>query len=86
MHARAPLGEEPTDRSVCCQRLEQLDAPVADPQRGSSDALVVDGRLMLDPRPEEPLVRAQRVVEVCDRYTEMMDPPRFHPREASRTS
>ena len=82
MHAGAALGEEPPDRSVFCQRLEQLDAPVADPQRGSSDALVVDGRPMLDPRPEEPLVGAQRLVEVLDRDTQVMDPPRLHPREA----
>jgi hypothetical protein len=33
-------------------------------------------------RAEEPLVRAQRLVEVDDRDTEMMDPARLHPREA----
>ena len=40
----------------CAERLEQLDASVADAQRRRPHALLVDRRAMLDLGAEEPLV------------------------------
>ena len=86
VHARAPLGEEAADGRVLAQGLEQLDTALSDPHRRRADALVVDGRAMLDLGPKKAFVRAQSRIEILDSNTQMMDPPRFHPREANATS
>lgn len=85
VHPRAALGQEAPNRGVLAERLEQLDPAAADPDRGRPDALVVDRRAVLHLRPEQPLVRRQRLVEIADGDSEMVDPPRLHPREANGT-
>src|SRR3954449_12812342 len=56
MHARAARGEEAAHGRVVLERREQLDAAAANAQRHGIDALVGNGRAMLDLRAEEPLV------------------------------
>lgn len=82
VHARPALGEEPPHRSVLAEGLEQLHAAVADPERSRTHALLLHCRLMLDMRSEEALVRAQSAVEILDRDTDVMDPPRLHAGDA----
>lgn len=82
MHAGPALGEEPPHRGVVPQGLEQLHAAVADAERSRAHALLLHRRLMLDMRSEEALVRAQSAVEILDRDTDMMDPPRLHAGDA----
>ena len=82
MHAGPALGEEPPHRGVLLQGLEQLHAAVADPERSRTHALLLHCRLMLDMRSEEALVRAQSGVEILDRDTDVMDPPRLHAGDA----
>src|SRR5262249_52499641 len=83
VHAGAALREEAADRRVLLERLEQLDPAIADTNRRGADALIVHRRPVLDLGTEEPLVGAQCLVEIDDRNTEVMDPPRFHLREAN---
>src|SRR5262245_32960391 len=83
VHPRSALREEAADRGVVAERREQLDAPVADEHRRGLDALLLDGRAMLELRAEEPCVRVDGLVEVRDRDAEMVDAARMHPRDAS---
>jgi len=85
MHSGPPLREEAADRGVLRQRLEELDAALADPERRRAHALVVDRRPVLDLGPEQPLVRVECLFEVADGDAEMMNAARFHPREANGT-
>lgn len=83
VHAGPALRQEPADRRVLGERLEQLDAAAADAERRRPDALVPHRRPVLDLRAEEPLVRAQGLVEVDDRNAQVMNAPRLHPGEAN---
>ena len=73
VHSRPALREEPADGRVVGERLEQLDAAVADAQRCCTHALALDGRTMLDPRTEDALVGRERLLEVLHGNAEMMD-------------
>src|SRR6185436_17212386 len=42
VHSRAALGEEPADRGIGAEGLQELDPRLTDPQRGCLDALVLD--------------------------------------------
>src|SRR4051794_2246082 len=78
VHAGSALGQELADRRVVAERREELDSPVADPQRRGFDTLVGDGLAMLDLRPENPLVSGHGLVEILDRDAEMVDSPGLH--------
>ncbi len=82
VHPRPALGEEAADGSVFAERLEQLDAALADPERGGPNALILHRCAMLDFRSEQALVRGQSGVEIVDRNSEMVDPPRLHGSDA----
>jgi hypothetical protein len=84
VHPRAALRQKAPDGSVLPKRLQQLHTTVANAKRRGAHPLVVDRRPMLDLGAEEPLVRRERVVEVVNGDTKMMNPPRVHPREAIR--
>ena len=85
MHAGAAFGEEAADRSVLTERLEQLHAPVTDPQRGRANPLILHRRAVLHLGAEKALVGPERLVEVDNGHAEMMNPPRLHRREANGT-
>src|SRR5262245_43078859 len=78
MHAGAALREEPADRSLLTERLEQLHAPLANRQRSRPHTLVRDRRAMLDLGAEEPLVCLERGVEILDGDSHMVNAPRPH--------
>src|SRR5439155_24376768 len=78
VHAGTALREELADRRVLAERGQELDASRADAQRRRLDALVGDGRAMLDLGAEEPLVRRDGLVEIGDRDPEVVDSLRGH--------
>ena len=82
VHSGAALRDEPADWRVVAERAEQLDAAVADEQRGGFDALVGNRFAVLDTCIEEPLVRLDGVAEVLDRDAEVMDAAGLHHRDA----
>ena len=84
MHPRPSLRQEAADRGVLPERLEQLDAALADTDGGRPDSLISYRRAVLDQRPEQPLVGLERRVEVLDRDPEMVDTPRLHASDAIR--
>ena len=86
VHTGPALGEEAADGRVLREWLEQFDATVTDPQRSRSDALILHRRAVLDLGAEQARVRPKRLVEIDDRNAKMMDPPRFHRREANGMS
>ena len=67
MHPRPSLREEAADGSVLPERLEQLDAALADTDRRRPDSLISYRRAVLDPRTEQPLVGHEGRIEVLDR-------------------
>jgi hypothetical protein len=83
VHARPALRQEPADRGIGPERLEQLDAPLTDSQRRRADSLLIHRRTVLDLCPEELRVRNERCVEVVDRDAEMVDTAWRHGREAT---
>ena len=78
MHAGPPPGEEAPHRGVLARRREQLDAAVADEEGSGLDALFRDAGSMLDAGGEEPLIRRNRLVEVVDRDSEVMNAAGSH--------
>lgn len=66
MHPGSSLREEATDGRVLAERLEQLDAAVADADGSGSDSLLVHRCAVLDLRAEQSLVRRQSLIEVID--------------------
>ena len=84
MHPRPSLRQEAADGGVLPERLEQLDAALADTDRRRADALVLDRGAVLDLRAEQPLVRRESLIEVLDRNAQMVDPPRLHASDAIR--
>ena len=78
MHPRAALGEEAAHGRVRRERLEQLDAPVPDPDGRRLHPLVGHGRALLELRAEQSLVRGQRRVEILNGHAEVMDATRLH--------
>lgn len=82
VHSRPAPREEAPDGRVVAGRAHQLEATLADEQRGGLDTLLDERLAMLDARVEEALVRRDRIVEIDDRDAEVMDAP--HPRDAIR--
>ena len=84
VHPRPPAREEAADGRVLPERLEQLDAAPADADRRGTHTLILNRRAMLDARVEQPLIRRESRVEVLDRNSKMVDPPRLHASDAIR--
>ena len=84
VHPRPSLREEAADGRVLAEWLEELDATLADTDRRRTNSLILHRRAMLDPRAEQPLVRGEDRVEVLDRDSQMVDPPRLHASDAIR--
>lgn len=78
MHAGTALRQEPADRRVLGERLEQLDPPRSDAKRRCTHALILNRRTVFHLGAEETLVRRERRIEILDRDTQMVDPPRRH--------
>ena len=58
--------------------LSNLHLGARDPERGGFDALLENGVAVLDSRAEESLVRVDRLVQIVDRDSQVMDAPRLH--------
>jgi hypothetical protein len=86
VHPGPALGEEAANRRVLAERLEQLHPTGADANGRRADALSLDRRAVLDPRPEQLLVGRKGGVEVFDRNSQMMNPPRLHASDAIRSA
>src|SRR3712207_1507523 len=84
VHPGAALGEELADGRLVAERREQLDAALAEAERRRLDSLVGDRLPVLERRPEEALVRRDRLVEVGYGHAEVVDPPRLHPARSYR--
>lgn len=82
VHPWASFREEAADRRVLDEWLEQLDPASADTDRRRADALIFHRRAVLDLRAEQPLVGREGRVEVLDRDSKVMDPPRLHASDA----
>ena len=78
VHPGATLREELADRRVRAGRRQQLDSATAYEHRRRFDALIRELVAMLQPAAEEPLVRADRLVEVDHGNAEVVDTARFH--------
>ena len=82
VHPGPAAGEELADRGLVAERREQLDAAVADAHRRRFDALLGHRVAVLDLGAEQPRVRVDRLVEILDGDSEMMDPLRLHARRS----
>ena len=80
VHSRAAACEEAADRRVLARRRHELETAVADEDGGCLDALVGDRSTVLEPCSEERLVRRDRLVEVGDGDTQVMNA--LHGRDA----
>ena len=80
MHSGPAAGEELADRRLLAERREQLDATLADAHRRRFDTLLGNRVAMLDLGAEQPPIRVDRVVEILDGDSEMMNPLRVHAR------
>ena len=67
VHSRPPLREEASDGRVLSERLEQLDAAIADAHGSRPHSLVINRCAVFDLRAEQLLVRCKRRVEILDR-------------------
>jgi hypothetical protein len=63
---------------ILAERAQQLDATVADSDRGGLDPLLGHGLALFELSPEDALVRVESLVEIDDRHAEMMDPLGLH--------
>jgi len=78
MHTRSALREELADRRFRTERGEQLDAAFTDPNRRRLDPLRLDDVALLQLGAEQSAVGLDRLVQVLDRNSEMVDPLRPH--------
>jgi len=82
VHAGAVLCEKPADGRIVAERGEQLDAPVADPDRGRLDPLLLETGTVLEPSAEQTLVALHRLVEVRNRQADVVDSAYLHTSDA----
>src|SRR5579884_3534346 len=73
VHSRSPPGEEPTHGGVLAQRTEQLEPALPDTDAGRLDPLLLDPGAVLEPRPEQALVRRERRVEIVHGHPQVVD-------------
>jgi len=78
VHPGAALGEELAHGRVFTEGREQLDAALTQPDRHGLDALRLERVATLDLCTEQPLIGIDRVVEVLDGDSQMVDPLRPH--------
>ena len=78
MHPGAALGEELANRRIWPGRREELDTAFANEHGSRFDALVRQLVAMLQPTAEQLLVRVDRLVEVDDSKSEVVDTARLH--------
>jgi hypothetical protein len=78
VHSGAALGEELAYRRVRPSRCKQLDSALADEHGRRLDTLIQQLVAMFQPTAEEPLVRVDRLVEIDDGKSEVVDTARFH--------
>jgi hypothetical protein len=86
MHARSAAGEELAHGGVRAGRSEQLDATLADEHGGRLDTLLGNRGSVLQLGAEKPRVRVERLVEIVDGDTYVMDAARMHPSDANEGS
>ena len=77
------LLQKAADRAVVVRRRDELDTTAADEQGHRVDALVGDGRAVLQRRVEQAPVRLERLVEVGHRDAEMVDAADGHAADAT---
>ena len=78
MHPGAALGEELADRRIWPGRREELDTALADEHGRRFNALIRQLVAMLQPTTEQLLVRVDRLVEVDDSKSEVVETARVH--------
>src|SRR3954464_15929712 len=78
VHSGPAVREELADRRLGAERREQLHAAAPPGDGRRLDALLGDGRAVLDLRAEEPFVGRHRLVEILDRDAEMVDSACVH--------
>lgn len=84
VHPWATSGQEAPDGRVVAGRAHQLEATLADEQRGGLYTLRIERLAMLEARVEEALVRGDGLIEVDHRDADVVDAARPHPRDAIR--
>jgi len=84
VHPGPPAREEAADGRVLAERFEQLHSAPADANRRGAHTLILHRRAMFDARVEQPLIGRESRVEVLDRNSKMVDPPRLHASDAIR--
>jgi hypothetical protein len=80
---RAALREEPPHGRIVAQSSEQLDTALADTHRRGLDTLGLDTLAMLEAPAEQALVGRDRLVEVRNRHSDVMNAPCFHPADVT---
>ena len=80
VHARAAAGEELANRGLITERREQLDAALANAHGRCLDALRGNRVPLLYLGAEKTSIRVDRLVEILDGNSEMVDPLRLHAR------
>src|SRR5262249_42281889 len=81
VHPWAARGEGPPDGRLALERRQELDTALADEHGGRLDALVGNGRPLFQLGAEETRVRGERLVEVVDGHTEVVNPACVHRRD-----
>ena len=82
VHAGPSAGEESPHRRVLRERGQKLDAALADANRRSFDALILDRGPMLDASAEETLVAPDGLVKILDGNADVVDAACVHPSDA----
>ena len=80
MHSGPAAGKELANGRLLAERCEQLDATLADAHRSRFDTLLDNRVAMLDLGAEEAPIRVDRVVEILNGDSDMMNPLRVHAR------
>ena len=80
VHTGSAGGEELADRRLLAERSEELDAAVADAHRRRFDTLLGNRVAMLHLGAEQAPIRVERIVEILDGDSEMVNPLRVHAR------
>jgi len=82
VHPGPAAGEESPHRRVLRERGQKLDAALADANRRSFDALILDRGPMLDASAEETLVAPDGLVKILDGNADVVDAACVHPSDA----
>src|SRR5918995_1507412 len=83
VHAGPALGEELADGRLLPEGTHQLDPALTHSHGHCLDALVLERAAMLDAAAEQSLVGADRLVEILDRDSQMVDPKGLHGPDAT---